>query len=363
MTVQSRQQQQLILHNNGNTQIGHSTSSKLAVQVKKDGTVDFNALITPNMSQQQADLLQSSLSDMQPMRQQLKEDDISLMRPSAEEEAKVAERTKKALGLIVDEKMALAKPTHLKQQNKEITYVRYTPASQSAQNALASTNAQIGSQRIIRLQEAAVDPLAPPQFKHRRLPAAPAEQDVPIMHSPTRKVTREQQEEWRIPAVISNWKNIKGYVIPLDKRMASDGRSLIDHSVNDRFASFAESLMIAERSARDEIMYRAELKKKLAHIDAEQQENELRKAAQEARQSLNQHQQQYKQQHDENDARHERQPDDDDERQNGNATHADTKSPELDASALEAMRARDELRRQREADYKRQLQQSRAQHI
>ena len=46
------------------------------------------------------------------------------------------------------------------------------------------------------------------------------------MHSPTRKVTVKEQQDWKIPPCISNWKNQKGYTIPLDKRLAADGRGL-----------------------------------------------------------------------------------------------------------------------------------------
>ena len=34
----------------------------------------------------------------------------------------------------------------------------------------------------------------------------------------------KDQQEWKIPPCISNWKNSKGYTIPLDKRLAADGR-------------------------------------------------------------------------------------------------------------------------------------------
>ena len=30
--------------------------------------------------------------------------------------------------------------------------------------------------------------------------------------------------DWKIPPCVSNWKNAKGYTIPLDKRLAADGR-------------------------------------------------------------------------------------------------------------------------------------------
>jgi SNW domain-containing protein 1 len=32
---------------------------------------------------------------------------------------------------------------------------------------------------------------------------------VPILHSPTRKFTIKEQQNWKIPPCISNWKNAK----------------------------------------------------------------------------------------------------------------------------------------------------------
>ena len=46
------------------------------------------------------------------------------------------------------------------------------------------------------------------------------------MHSPPRNITAKDQQDWKIPPCISNWKNPKGYTIPLDKRLAADGRGL-----------------------------------------------------------------------------------------------------------------------------------------
>ncbi|CAN0477339.1 unnamed protein product, partial [Scytosiphon promiscuus] len=47
---------------------------------------------------------------------------------------------------------------------------------------------------------------------------------VPVLHSPPRKVTVQDQQAWKIPPCVSNWKNARGYTIPLDKRLAADGR-------------------------------------------------------------------------------------------------------------------------------------------
>ena len=39
----------------------------------------------------------------------------------------------------------------------------------------------------------------------------------------------------------------QGYTIPLDKRLASDGRGLQDHTINDNFAKLAQALYTADR--------------------------------------------------------------------------------------------------------------------
>lgn len=46
------------------------------------------------------------------------------------------------------------------------------------------------------------------------------------MRSPPRKLTAQDMSDWKVPACISNWKNAKGYTIPLHMRLQADGRSL-----------------------------------------------------------------------------------------------------------------------------------------
>jgi len=106
---------------------------------------------------------------------------------------------------------------------------------------------------------------------------------VPVMHSPPRHVTAEDQAAWKIPPCISNWKNTKGNTIPLDKRLAADGRGLQEVTINDNFAKFAESLYIAEAASREEVAKRAAIQRKLAVNEKEQQEEALRRLAAEAR--------------------------------------------------------------------------------
>lgn len=63
----------------------------------------------------------------------------------------------------------------------------------------------------------------------------------------------KEQQEWRIPPSVSNWKNPKGYTLPLDKRLAADGRGLQSVHINEKFAKLAEALYIADRKAREQV--------------------------------------------------------------------------------------------------------------
>nr|NVI70217.1 Bx42 [Cucujiformia] len=157
-------------------------------------------------------------------------------------------------------------------------FIRYTP---SQQGAAYNSGAK---QRIIRLVEAQVDPMEPPRFKiNKKIPRGPPSPPAPVLHSPTRRVTVKEQKEWKIPPCISNWKNAKGYTVPLDKRLAADGRGLQQLHINENFAKLAEALYIADRKAREAVETRAQLEKKLAQKEKEQKEEHLRQLAQRAR--------------------------------------------------------------------------------
>jgi len=116
-----------------------------------------------------------------------------------------------------------------------------------------------------------------------KIPRGPPSPPAPVLHSPTRKVTAKEQKEWKIPPCISNWKNAKGYTIPLDKRLAADGRGLQQVHINENFAKLAEALYIADRKAREAVEMRAQLEKKLAQKEKEKKEDHLRQLAAKAR--------------------------------------------------------------------------------
>jgi SNW domain-containing protein 1 len=109
-------------------------------------------------------------------------------------------------------------------------------------------------------QDMPVDPLEPPKFRHKKVPRGPGSPPVPVMHSPPRALSVKDQADWKIPPCISNWKNPKGYTIPLDKRLAADGRGLQSSTVNDGFGKLMESLLTAEQAARTAVELRSQVR-------------------------------------------------------------------------------------------------------
>lgn len=124
----------------------------------------------------------------------------------------------------------------------------------------------------------------PPKFKtNKKIPRGPPSPPAPVLHSPPRKVTAAEQKDWTIPPCVSSWKNQKGYSIPLDKRLAADGRGLQDVTINDQFAKFSEALFVAERASRDALRIRQEIVGKAAEKEKERKETSLADMAQKAR--------------------------------------------------------------------------------
>lgn len=131
--------------------------------------------------------------------------------------------------------------------------------------------------------EAQVDPMEPPKHLIKKVPKGPGSPPVPILHSPPRKLTVEDKQAWKVPPCISNWKNARGYTIPLDKRLAADGRGLQEVTINNKFATLTESLYVAERKASEDLRIRNQIRKKMAIREKEDREKDLRDMATKAR--------------------------------------------------------------------------------
>ena len=113
------------------------------------------------------------------------------------------------------------------------------------------------------------DPMEPPKFKiSKKIPRGQPSPPAPVMHSP-----REA------PPCSSTWKNVKGYIIPSDKRLAAHGREPQTAHINENFAKLAEALYIADQKAHEAVKMCAQVERKMAQKEKEK----LRKMVQKAR--------------------------------------------------------------------------------
>ncbi|XP_041985861.1 puff-specific protein Bx42 [Aricia agestis] len=252
-----------------------SMSNALAVQLDESGRVKYSAIARQGHSADK--IIYSKLTDLLPA-EVLAEDDPTMQKPSEDDIQDITEKTKLALEKLTNAKISAALPVKAAPKAAPAQYIRYTPAQQGgAFNSGAK-------QRVIRMVEAQSDPMEPPRFQiNRKIPRAAPSPPAPVLHSPPRRVSVRQQRDWKVPPCVSHWKNAKGYTIPLDKRLAADGRGLQQVHINENFSKLAEALYIADRKAREAVEARAQLERRLAQREKEKKEEHLRMLAQRAR--------------------------------------------------------------------------------
>uniref|UniRef100_A0A3B4C6R9 SNW domain-containing protein 1 n=1 Tax=Pygocentrus nattereri TaxID=42514 RepID=A0A3B4C6R9_PYGNA len=238
------------------------TSNALAVQVDAEGKIKYDAIARQGQGKDK--VIFSKYTDLLP-KEVLNDDAPELQRPDEEAVRELTEKTRAALEKQVSQKIAAAMPVRAADKQAPAQYIRYTP---SQQGVAFNSGAK---QRVIRMVEMQKDPMEPPRFK------------ALIVFEHTIKLTASEQQEWKIPPCISNWKNAKGYTIPLDKRLAADGRGLQTVHINENFAKLAEALYIADRKAREAVEMRAQVEKKMAQKEKEKKEERLRELAKMAR--------------------------------------------------------------------------------
>lgn len=270
-------------NHNDRLALGSSTSTTQAianVQIDASGRKDYSSLIKGGTNANKTVYAHHrDLKGYNPS-----EEEVSL--PTQEEQSETAAKTQAAIDALLNNKIAMSKPSGTalanaatsKNQEENTQFIEY------AANPNAPGYNPAASKRVIQMVPAQIDPMMPPKHKHIKAPAGPAEDFVPVLHAPPEKLTKEEREAWNIPACISNWKNTKGYMIPLDKRLAADGRGLRDDTtINSNFATLSESLYLAERQAREEVRLRSLVQKRQAESERERRERELRELAMKAR--------------------------------------------------------------------------------
>lgn len=203
---------------------GVKSTAVVSVDVNAQGQVTYDAIVKQGGNRDK--IVKTSLADTKEANMATL-DRRALALPEQSEEAETAEKTRLALQALMEGKLrkgiaAGSGAVTIKKSAQELepTYIRYTPNPDAPGYNVAA------KERVIRMVEAQVDPMEPPKHKNTKTPKGPGSPPAPILHSPPRKLTVEDQQAWKIPPCISNWKNAQGYIIPLDKRLAADGRGL-----------------------------------------------------------------------------------------------------------------------------------------
>lgn len=195
-----------------------------------------------------------------------------LLRPSLIEKVEIHEETEKVITAIVDEKTYVSQKATANQikTGADSRFVKYTPKDSQMT-------------RIVKVQEIQEDPFCPPQYKNKRIPHGPKGVPDVLLRAPPKKLTQEDQMNWKIPPCISNSKNSRGFVLPLEMRISADGRNSYDPKINERFMQFSTALYEAEKSARKELEEKNKIKQTLAYEELKKKEEELRQEIEETK--------------------------------------------------------------------------------
>ncbi|KAL6274613.1 hypothetical protein ACE6H2_025305 [Prunus campanulata] len=265
----------------GRDKLSKPGTNILPVTVNARGNVRYDAIVKQNENSKK--LVYSQHKDLVPKILKNEDEEMDDANEKEEELQKEIEETtaetKAALEKIVNVRLSTAQPKNIAKQSTGSKIIKYMPSQKAAAfNSGAKA-------RIIRMAEMPVDPLEPPKFKHKRVPRPSGSPPVPVMHSPPRPVTVKDLKDWKIPPCISNWKNHKGYTIPLDKRLAAEGKVLQElvGLFHDNLAKLNEALYVAEQKAREGIAMRKKVQEEMSTKEKEKKEQDLRILAQRAR--------------------------------------------------------------------------------
>ena len=214
----------------------------------------------------------------------IKKDKEFLKKPSEESTLQNIYNTKKALEKLSNHRIKTYqsfKTNNLNldsNKNNQLTY-KYINYQFDSQNNSSKNS------HLIKLVALPVDPLSNIKYRHHKIPLSNTNEKnfVPVLQTPSKPLSLEEQKKWKIPPCVNMSNNPKGLVIPLDIRLANDGRNLREYKANKNFAKFADILALTEKNVRKEIDERNKIAQSIQIAAAMKKELELKEAAKQAR--------------------------------------------------------------------------------
>ena len=155
-----------------------------------------------------------------------KKDKDFLKKPSEESTLQNIYNTKKALEKLSNHRIKTYqsfKTNNLNldsNKNNQLTY-KYINYQFDSQNNSSKNS------HLIKLVALPVDPLSNIKYRHHKIPLSNTNEKnfVPVLQTPSKPLSLEEQKKWKIPPCVNMSNNPKGLVIPLDIRLANDGRN------------------------------------------------------------------------------------------------------------------------------------------
>ena len=139
-----------------------SSSNALAVQVDETGSIKYDAIARRGHSDSK--IIHSKFSDLIGLRQRAETGELDLSRPSEEQVRETKAKTEAALAILISGASAAQKPKNVNvQSTRDPTFIRYTPSNQKGDNTRKND-------RIFKIMDKLVDPLAPPLHKVGQIP-------------------------------------------------------------------------------------------------------------------------------------------------------------------------------------------------
>ena len=205
-----------------------------------------------------------------------------LKKPTQEETLQNIYNTKKALEKLTNHRIKTYqsfKTNNLSNESNKNNQLKYKYIDYKLDSNKSKSH-------LIKLVALPVDPLSNLKYRHHKIPLSFNDEKnfVPVLQEPAQKLSYEEQKKWKIPPCVNMSNNPKGLVIPLDIRLANDGRNLREYQANQNFAKFADILALTEKNVRKEIEERNKISQSIQIAAAMKKEQELREAAKQARQ-------------------------------------------------------------------------------
>ena len=210
-----------------------------------------------------------------------------LQKPSEESTLQNIYNTKKALEKLSNHRIKTYqsfKTNNLNSDTNKNNQLCYKYINYKFDSDNSNSNSKQNS-HLIKLVALPVDPLSNLKYRHHKIPLSNTNEKnfVPVLQSAPVPLSLEEQKKWKIPPCVNMSNNPKGLVIPLDIRLANDGRNLREYKVNKNFSKFADVLALTEKNVRKEIEERNKIAQSIQIAAAMKKEQELKEAAKQAR--------------------------------------------------------------------------------